>query len=67
MVIVPWKHADIGELAGRPVNSLVDEALQPVDREVFRREIDYFDALSTQRARSETRVTAGAAPAGPEK
>jgi hypothetical protein len=67
MVIVPWKRSDIGDLVGRPVNSLVDEALQPVDREVFRREIDYFDALAPDRARSETRVTGGTAGSRPEK
>jgi hypothetical protein len=67
MVIVPWKRSDIGDLAGRPVNSLVDEALQPVDREVFRREIDYFDALAPDRARGETHITGGAAASKPEK
>lgn len=67
MVIVPWKRSDIGDLAGRPVNSLVDEALQPVDREVFRREIDYFNALTPDRARGETHVTGSAPGAQPEK
>ena len=67
MVIVPWKRSDIGDLVGRPVNSLVDEALQPVDREVFRREVDYFNALTPDRARGETRITGGAAGAQPEK
>jgi hypothetical protein len=67
MVVVPWKRSDIGDLAGRPVNSLVDEALQPVDREVFRREIDYYGALAPDRPRDETHVTAGAAEQRPEK
>lgn len=67
MVIVPWKRSDIGDLVGRPVNSLVDEALQPVDREVFRREIDYFDALAPDRTRSETRVTSGGTQPRAEK
>jgi len=57
MVVVPWKRSDIGDLIGRPINSLVDEALQPVDREVFRREIDYYGALAPDRPRVETRVT----------
>jgi hypothetical protein len=67
MVIVPWKRSDIGDLAGRPVNSLVDEALQPVDREVFRREVDYFNALTPDRARGETHITGSAAGPQPEK
>jgi hypothetical protein len=67
MVIVPWKRSDIGDLVGRPVNSLVDEALQPVDREVFRREVDYFNALAPDRTRGETHITGGAAGSQPEK
>jgi len=35
--IVPWKRADVGNLPGQPFNTLLDEALTPVDREVFRR------------------------------
>ena len=50
LVIVPWKKADLGDLAGKPLNSLVDEALQPLDREVFRREVDYHRALTPDRA-----------------
>jgi hypothetical protein len=49
MVVVPWKKSDIGDLVGKPINSLVDEALQPVDREVFRREVDYYGALAPDR------------------
>lgn len=67
MVIVPWKHADIGDLAGRPTNSLVDEALRPVDRDAFRRELAYFDAISSDHPRSETAVTAPRRDGGPEK
>ncbi len=46
MVIVPWKKADLGELRGKPARSLIDEILAPVDRDVFRREIGYFETLS---------------------
>lgn len=45
MYIVPWKEPATAELAGRPVNSLVEEALAPVDREVFRRQTRYFSQL----------------------
>jgi len=45
LYIVPWKHSDLGDLSGRPVNSLLDEVLQPLDRDVFRRENRYYDAL----------------------
>jgi hypothetical protein len=48
MVIVPWKKADLGDLTGKPANSLLNEVLQPVDREVFRRELSYFEALEAK-------------------
>ncbi len=47
MYVVPWKKADLGDLKGRPANSLLDEVLAPVDRDVFRREVAYFGALAT--------------------
>ena len=43
--IVPWKSSAAGDLAGRPMNSLVDEALSPVDRDVFLRELEYYEAV----------------------
>jgi hypothetical protein len=56
LYIVPWKKPLPGTLSGRPVHSVLDEALAPVDREVFRRQVDYSAQL---RARD----TATAAPA----
>jgi hypothetical protein len=46
LYIVPWKRADLGDLVGRPVNSLLDEVLTPVDRDVFKRENRYYRALT---------------------
>ncbi|MEZ5540710.1 MAG: hypothetical protein R3F42_01555 [Pseudomonadota bacterium] len=43
--IVPWKPAEAGELATRPMNSLVDQILAPVDRDVFLRELEYYEAV----------------------
>jgi hypothetical protein len=45
LYIVPWKRSDLGDLLGKPANSLIDEVLQPVDRDVFRRENRYYDAV----------------------
>jgi len=46
LYIVPWKRADLGDLVGKPVNSLLDEVLTPVDRDVFKRENRYYRALT---------------------
>jgi len=53
LVIVPWKKPLPGDLSGRPVDSLLDDALAPVDRDVFRRQVQY-DAM--------TRATPAAVP-----
>jgi hypothetical protein len=50
LYIVPWKRSDIGDVIGRPVNSLLDEILAPVDRDVFRRQIGYYQALKPDSA-----------------
>ena len=49
MYVVPWRRPDLGEFAGRPPNSLLDELLTPVDRDVFRRQNRYFAALQPDR------------------
>ncbi|HWL63690.1 MAG TPA: hypothetical protein VNQ32_12885 [Steroidobacteraceae bacterium] len=50
MYVVPWKRAELGDLAGRPARSLLDEVLAPVDRDVFRRQNRYYDALQPDAA-----------------
>jgi len=62
MYVVPWKRPDLGDFAGRPAKSLIDEALAPVDRDVFRRQNRYFAALQAEPA---VRPAAPAAPAAP--
>ena len=46
MYIVPWKRSDLGDLMGKPANSLLDEVLEPVDRDVFKRENRYYRAVA---------------------
>jgi hypothetical protein len=45
LYIVPWKRSDLGDLVGRPVNTLLDEVLAPVDPEVFERQLAYYESL----------------------
>ncbi len=48
LVIVPWKNPELVELTGRPLASLVEEVLSPIDPEVFRRQVDYYNALNDE-------------------
>lgn len=63
LYIVPWKRSDLGDLVGKPVNSLLDEVLTPVDRDVFKRQNRYYDALKPDAAKQ----AAGAVPAPGQK
>ncbi|MBC7983839.1 MAG: hypothetical protein H7Y02_08300 [Candidatus Obscuribacterales bacterium] len=47
LYIVPWKKAELGELPAQPFNTLLDEVLAPVDRDVFKREVKYFKAIDS--------------------
>ncbi len=49
LYIVPWKKPLPGDLVGRPPASVIDEALAPIDRDVFRRQVRY-DAVEQAHA-----------------
>lgn len=53
LYIVPWKKPLPGDLSGRPAGGVLDEALAPIDRDVFRRQVHY-GALTQPRAAAET-------------
>jgi hypothetical protein len=46
LVIVPWKSSDLG--ARLDVSQGLDDGRQPVDRDVFKRELDYYQIRSSQ-------------------
>lgn len=50
LYIVPWKKPMAGDLVGRPLISVIDEALAPLDKDVFRRELEYDAALRSRLA-----------------
>ena len=41
LVIVPWKSSEIGDGIG--VSNMLDGRARPVDKEVFIRELDYYE------------------------
>lgn len=46
--VVPWQDRELGgnpASGGKPISSVLDDALKPVDRGELRREIDYFNLL----------------------
>jgi hypothetical protein len=44
LVIVPWKSSEIGTMPG--LQRLLDDSIRPVDKDVFMRELDYYEIRS---------------------
>ena len=55
LYIVPWKKPLHGNMGGRAVTGVVDDALAPIDRDVLRRQVSYD-------AQIRAAVTSAAAP-----
>jgi hypothetical protein len=60
--IVPWKKPLPGDNAGRPVASVLDEALSPIDRDVFRRQVRYGALVQAQAQANAAAATTMTAP-----
>lgn len=58
LYIVPWKKPLNGNMGGRAVTGVVEEALAPIDRDVLRRQVSYD-------AQIRAAVVAAAKPAAP--
>ncbi len=48
LYIVPWKSSEIG-IETNLTSGLMDETLRPVDKEVFQRQMDFYEAAATAR------------------
>lgn len=44
LVIVPWKGSEIGDMPG--LSRLLDDSVQPVDKDVFMRELSFYEIRS---------------------
>ena len=52
LYIVPWKSPDLPEMNEPPLASLIDAALEPVDRESILRQELYYKALNAHKVDS---------------
>jgi hypothetical protein len=66
LYIVPWRKPDPGALLGKPVNTLLDDVLAPLDREEFIRQVDYYSDLYDEPSTTQPPLDGpvGARPAG---
>ena len=49
LVIVPWKSSEIGDGIG--VSNMLDERARPVDKDVFERELGYYEIRTAEALR----------------
>ena len=54
LYIVPWKKPPPGELSGKPVNSVLDDLMTALDRDVFRRHVNYDQQLAAPKPSTPT-------------
>jgi hypothetical protein len=47
LVIVPWKSSEVGRATG--ISPMLDDSRQPVDKEVFMRELSYYEIRSEKK------------------
>ena len=44
LVIVPWKSSELGDSLG--ISTMLDDSRHPIDKEVFMRELNYYEIRS---------------------
>ena len=54
LYIVPWKKPPPGDLSGKPINSVLDDLMSPLDRDVFRRHVNYDQQLGAPKPSTPT-------------
>ena len=46
LYIVPWQQAELPDMSELPLNSLINDALSPVERDVFQRQVKFHYQLT---------------------
>jgi hypothetical protein len=64
LYIVPWKKPLAGDLSNRPLESVLDEVMAPVDRDVFRRQMRYDNIVQSRNAAASAAAAGTAAKPG---
>ncbi len=49
LYIVPWKSSELG--VETSLDMMLDESAVPVDRDVFKRQLDFYEVRTTHRSR----------------
>jgi hypothetical protein len=51
LYIVPWQNSEVG-VATSLNSGLLDDSMRPIDKEVFMRELDFYQLSHTDRSRT---------------
>ena len=57
LYIVPWKKPVPGELSSKPMESVLNEALAPLDKDVFKRQLKYEAAPTDGKDKDQSQAT----------
>lgn len=49
LYIVPWKSAEPVSMQAPPINSVLDDLLNPIERSTFKQQVNYFNELYPSR------------------
>jgi hypothetical protein len=49
LYIVPWKKSQLPDMESLPIDRLVDEALAPIERKEFQRQVNFHEQLNQEK------------------
>ncbi|MFV2059393.1 MAG: hypothetical protein ACC653_01845 [Gammaproteobacteria bacterium] len=49
LYIVPWKQSQLPDMDSLPIDRLVDEALAPIERKEFQRQVNFHEQLNPEK------------------